>query len=55
MVLELAHHDLFDEITPNMGRGKHSWVRQTFGDILRALEPVHGNGEKEDRSTEIDF
>lgn len=44
MVLELAHHDLFDEITPKMGRRKFTWVRRTFGDILRALQPVHDNG-----------
>ncbi|KAL3123432.1 hypothetical protein niasHT_004604 [Heterodera trifolii] len=44
MVFELAHHDLFDEITPKMGNNDHQWVRRTFYDILRAVRPVHANG-----------
>uniref|UniRef100_A0A183CEN3 Protein kinase domain-containing protein n=1 Tax=Globodera pallida TaxID=36090 RepID=A0A183CEN3_GLOPA len=43
MVFELADHDLFDEITPKMGRHDHPWVRRTFHDILRAIQPVHAN------------
>lgn len=48
MVMELAHHDLFDEITPNMGRGKHEWVRNTLKEILQAIHPLHQNGRFND-------
>ena len=44
MVMELAHHDLFDEITPHMGLGKHEWVRNTFKEILQAINPLHKIG-----------
>uniref|UniRef100_A0A914KQJ3 Protein kinase domain-containing protein n=1 Tax=Meloidogyne incognita TaxID=6306 RepID=A0A914KQJ3_MELIC len=44
MVMELAHHDLFDEITPHMGQGKHEWVRNTFKEILQAINPLHKMG-----------
>jgi hypothetical protein len=45
MVLELAHHDLFDEVTASYSRGRFNWVRQTFKEILHAIQAVHGNGK----------